>query len=120
MHGVHVATAWRVVGGSSTWVMQWCSAFTTTALWEVWEENAHRQKSWKLAVRKAAGTRTHEMEGKKKIRAHVGRLHYGPKSIRNLRGHFLLYLRPLADVVHDAVELGQADNLRGRSEVRAR
>jgi hypothetical protein len=34
------------------------------------------------------------------------------QSVRDLRSHFLLYLRAFADVVHDAVELGQADDLR--------
>ena len=68
---------------------------------------------------------THEMShtmherSHTKPRAHVGRLHYGSKSVRNLSGHFLLYLRALADMMHDAVELREADDLRGSSDVRA-
>jgi hypothetical protein len=49
----------------------------------------------------------------KKTGAHMGCFHYISKSIRNLSRHFFLNLRALADVVHDAVELGQPDHLHG-------
>ena len=47
----------------------------------------------------------------KTICAHVRRFHNVPQSIRNLRRHFFLNLRALTNVVHNAVELGQPDNL---------
>jgi hypothetical protein len=52
---------------------------------------------------------THNSQG---TRSHVRRLHRLSKRIRNLGSHFLLDLWALADVVHDAVELGQPDDLR--------
>ena len=61
----------------------------------------------------AAVVKTTDTNKVEKTSAHMGCFHYVSESIRNLSRHFFLNLRALADVVHDAVELGQPDHLHG-------